>query len=250
VNIFLQLYLQISKRKFRNTFNPLGIAKKAWYLVSVPSDTMRFFRTYPLISALSKVGNVVLLMPQHLEHIRAFMKPKQFEIILYEKTPTLFSEDFKRVSVQLGDRHFHFLIELDLPANVSLPYLSNFDKRIAIYDKANFPYYNILMRNGINSLADFLGVDPNHETDLFHFYSRELKAAEKKISKPRPLLFVNGPEPVEWKGGKVVLGEDVMPDDPNIWTVLYTVDAYYGTHDAHYEFARINNKQILDSKQQ
>jgi hypothetical protein len=68
------------------------------------------------------------------------------------------------------------------------------------------------------------------------------------LNKPRPLLFVNGAEPVEWKGGKVVLGKDIMPEDPHIWTVLYAVDAYCGPEDAYYEFARINNKKMVSNK--
>lgn len=185
-------------------------------------------------------------MPKSLEHIRSLIKPKHFEIILYEKTPALFSEDFKRVSLQLGERYFHFLIELNEPANRSLPYLANFQRRIAFHHEDNFPFFNIQVKNGYQSLHEFFNIESESITDMFHFYSRDLKSIRKKLSKSRPLLFINNGEDIEWKGSKVILGKDVMPDDPNIWAVLYMIDAYHGIDDAFCEFARINGKNILD----
>jgi hypothetical protein len=213
--------------------------------VSTPNNPRDFFKAVPFLAGLNKIGNVVLLMPQDLEQIRSFMKPKQFEIIIYEKCPTLFSEDFKRVAVQLGQRYFHFLIELNKPANTSLPYLGNFQRRVSFYDRGNFPYYNILMKDGYASLSEFFNIRAHDDSDIFHFYSRDLKALEKKLRKKRPLLFVNGAEDIEWKGGKIVLGQDIMADDANIWKALYITDAYCGEKDAFYEFARLNRKKLL-----
>lgn len=248
MSIFAPLYLKLSKKRFKRQFKPLGVKKRLWHLVSVPYDAQGLFNAYPFICGLSKTANVVLLMPKKHENIRSFMKPKQFEIILYEKSPIVFSEDFKRVGVQLGDRYFHVLIELNTPANISLPYLRNFQRRISFYHKDNFPYYNIQMKDGIKSLTEFFDVKPDEEKDMFHFYSRDLKAIEKKLNKQRPLLFVNGTEEQQWKGGKVILGQDILPDDPDVWSVLYIVDAYSGLRDAHYEFARIIGKRILNEK--
>ncbi|MGD8979894.1 MAG: hypothetical protein PVH23_07470 [candidate division WOR-3 bacterium] len=245
MTIFLPLYLKLSQKRFRRPFKPLGVTKKQWYLISVPDEPKQFFQAYPFIFRLSKIGSVVLLMPKNLEHIRSLIKPKQFEIILYEKRPALFSEDYKRVSLQLGERYFHFLIELNEPANRSLPYLGNFQRRVAFYNKENFPFFNIQVKNGYKSLHEFFNIESESVTDMFHFYSRDLKSIQKKLRKSHPLLFVNDGEDVEWKGGKVVLGADIMPDDPNIWAVLYTIDAYHGVQDAFCEFARINGKEIL-----
>ena len=197
---------------------------------------------------LSRIGSAVLLMPKNLEYIRSFMKPKQFEIILYEKSPTLFSEDYKRIAVQLGERYFHFLIELNEPANISLPYLSNFQRRIAFYHAGNFPYFNIQVRNGYESLHEFFNIESEPTNDMFHFYSRNLKSLEKRLDKPRPLLFINNAEDVDWKGGKIIVGKDIMPDDQDILSVLYMIDAYHGVRDAFYEFALINSKKILDGE--
>jgi len=246
VSIFLRLYLKISKRKFQRPFKPLGTKKKLWHLVSVPHNAKDFFSAYPFLVGLSRIGSVVLLMPKQLEHIRSFMKPRQFEIIIYEKTPRVFSEDYKRVAVQLGDRYFHFLIELNTPVNFSLPYLSNFQRRISFYDTKNFPYYNIQMKHGYDSLIEFFNIETENVPDMFHFYGRDLKTIERKLDKPRPLLFVNSANEVNWKGGQVILGQDIMPNDQQVWSVLYVADAYYGVQDAFYEFARINNKKILN----
>jgi hypothetical protein len=248
MSIFLPLYLRFSQKRFRRPFKPLGMAKKQWYLISAPDDTERFFRAYPFIFRLSRIGNVVLLMPKNLEHIRSLIKPKQFDIVLYEKPPALFSEDYKRVSLQLGERYFHFLIELNEPANRSLPYLSNFQRRVAFYNEDNFPFFNIQVKNGYTSLHEFFNIEAESTEDMFHFYSRNLKSIKKKLHKARPLLFINDALDVEWKGGKVILGKDIMPDDPNIWAVLYVADAYKGIQDAFCEFARINGKEILDKE--
>lgn len=245
MSIFLPLYFRMSKKRFQQPFKPLGTTKKAWHLVSAPGDTANFFKATPFLYGLSKIANVVVLMPKTLEPLRSFMKTKQFEIIIYEKRPSLFSEDFKRVSLQLGERHFHFLIELNDPANISLPYLSNFQRRVAFYDSNNYPYYNILVKNGYASLGEFFSIEAENAKNIFHFQSRELKAFEKHLGKSRPLLFVNGGATIDWKGDRIVLGEDVMPEDPDVWKALYITDAYFGKKDAFHEFALLNNKTML-----
>ncbi|MDH4210182.1 MAG: hypothetical protein OEV79_01880 [candidate division WOR-3 bacterium] len=245
MNIFMPLYLKLSKKRFYRPFKPLGTKKKLWHLVSVPGSPAEFFRATPFLVGLSKIGSVVMLMPKNLETIRSFMKTKQFEIILYEKKPSLFSEDYKRVAVQLGNRHFHFLIELNQPANVSLPYLGNIQRRVSFFDKNIFPYYNILVKDSYTSLLEFFDIESTNGQEMFHFYSRELKTTEKNIHKSRPLLFINEATPIDWDGGSIIVGKDIMPDDPEIWKVLYIADAYYGKQDAFYEFALLHNKEIV-----
>ncbi len=245
MKIFAPLYLKISKRRFYRPFKPLGIMKKFWHLVSVPENAADFFKAVPFLMGLSRTGNVVLLMSKKLEMIRSIMKTKQFDIIIYEKPPLIFSEDYKRVAVQLDNRHFHFLIELNQPPNISLPYLGHIQKRISFYGKGVFPYYNILVKDGYTSLSEFLNVEPDNGKEMFHFYSRELKAIERKFAKKRPLLFVNEAEPIEWQGSSIVVGKDIMSEDPEVWKVLYITDAYHGRKDAFYEFALIHNKEIV-----
>lgn len=246
MSIFLPLYLKISKKRFRQAFKPLGTGKRSWHLVSAPDNTAAFFRAAPFLFGLSKIGNVVLLMHKRLEILRSFMKTKQFEIIIYEKRPSLFSEDFKRVAVQLGERRFHFLIELNQPANVSLSYLGDFQRRIAFYDKNNYPYYNILVKNGYASLTEFFAIEAEHAQNMFHFPNRELKALEKRLGKSHPLLFVNETAAIDWEGDRITLGIDIMPEDPDVWKALYVADAYFGKEGAFHEFALLNNKTVLN----
>lgn len=245
MSIFLPLYLQLSKKKFERTFKPLGMQKRILTLVSAPHEPEEFFRACPFLLGLSKIGDVVMLMPAQLEHIRSLLKPRLFEIITYEQYPKLFSNDYKRLEAQLSEKKFHFLIELNTPANVSLPYLSEFQRRMAFYDKNLFPYYNMLMKDSYNSLFEFFNLRPQGAADIFHFHSRDLKALEKKIGKSHPLLFVNGTPDIQWDGQKLVLGEDIEPEDSSIWELLFIADAYYGKQDAFYEFARLHNKKIM-----
>lgn len=245
MSIFLRLYLRISKKRFQRSFKPLGLSRKPWHLVSTPDDEAHFFQAAPFFYGLSKTGTVVLLMSKKMEHIRSFMRTKHFEIIIYEKHPRLFSEDFKRVALQLGERRFHFLVELNDPANISLPYLGDFQRRIAFYRSDNYPYYNILVKNGYASLNEFFGIEAENAQDIFHFQSRELKTVKKRLGKTHPLLFVNEAPEIEWKGDCIVLGKDIMPEDPDVWKALYTADAYSGKKDAFYEFALLNKKTVL-----
>ncbi len=245
MSILLPLYLRISKKRFHRPFEPLKIEKKPLHLVSTPVDPAEFFRAVPFLSGLSKIGNVVLLMSKNLQFIRSFMKTKQFEIIIYEKHPRLFSEDFKRVGLQLGDRHFHFLIELNNPANVSLPYLRDFKRRIAFYDNINYPYYNILVRDGYTSLNQFFGVEVEDAHNMFHFQSRELKTLAKRLGKKHPMIFINEAADMEWKGDQIILGKDILPEDPEVWKAVYMADAYSGKEDGFYEFAMLNKKTLV-----
>ncbi|UCD06324.1 MAG: hypothetical protein JSV98_03595 [candidate division WOR-3 bacterium] len=246
MKILIPLYLKLSKKKFSRSFKPLGAKRKLWHLVSVPENPAEFFKAAPFLVGLSKIGSVVMLMPKSLETIRSFMKAKQFEVILYEKKPSLFSEDYKRVAVQLGNRHFHFLIELNQPANVSLPYLGNIQRRVSFFDKSILPYYNILVKDSYASLLEFFNIQSPDGQEMFHFYSRDLKATEKKLKVSHPLLFVNEADTIDWDGNTIVVGKDIMADDPAIWKVLYGAEAYYGKQDAFYEFALLYNKEILN----
>jgi hypothetical protein len=219
--------------------------KRILSLVSAPHEPKDFFRSCPFLLGLSKISDVVLLMPAQLEHIRSLLKPRLFEIIIYEKCPKLFSVDYKRIEAQLSEKRFHFLIELNTPANVSLPYLSEVQRRVAFYDKRLFPYYNMLMKDGYNSLIEFFSIESEGTADIFHFHSRDLKSLEKRLGKSHPLLFVNGALDVKWEGQKLIVGEDAKLDDPSIWEMLFIADAYCGTQDAFYEFARLHNKTII-----
>lgn len=245
MNIFLPLYFEITKRKFYKVFRPSKIRKKTNHLISMPHNTRNFVLALPFLAALRKYGNIVLLMPETVKNIYGFLKRNIFETIFYKKPPLLFSKEYKLLKERLSKRHFHFLIELDVPANISLPYLASVENRICFYGNNNFPYYNILIRDNIRSLIEFFHIDEDNPQQLFNFYESRLKKISKKFIKKHPVLFVNAKNNVPWNGQKVIVGQDILPSDKNAYQILYLADAYYGKHDAFYEFAKIFNKEII-----
>ena len=175
------------------------------------------------------------------------MKPNVFEMIFYEEPSKLFSKEYKRLKEKLGNTGFHFLIDLNKPANISLPYLVSAEKRICFYDKNNYPYYNIMIKQNINSLVQFFDIESSDPQNLFHFYVRDLKKTLKKFKKKKPLLFINGENNITWEGDKIIVGKDILSSDPEVYKILYFSDAYYGQCDALYEFMKIFNKRIVES---
>ncbi len=246
MNIFTKLYLKTSKRRFLKTFKPLGIKKKRKFLVSTPNSIVDFLKILPFLKELRKLGTIVILVPKKLESIYRHMKPNIFETIFYEEPSGIFTEEYKKLKKQLTDRHFHFLIELNRPANISLPYLTLTDKRICFYEKNNFPYYNIMFKNDLNPLNEFFNIKRSSPKSLFRFNLRESKKLLKQINKKRPLLFVNGKDKVSWNGDQIVVGKDISASDPNIYSILYGCDAYHGQHDAIYEFAKMFKTKIVE----
>ena len=246
MNIFLPLYLRITKKRFIKRFHPFRITKKPSHLISVPSDHRDFLRALNFLGGLRNSGKVLILMPRTLISIYRLLKHNIFQSIFYDKSPLLFSKEYKILKGQLGQRRFNFLIELNVPANISLPYLVSAERRICFGEKNNFPYYNILIKDGINTLSTFFKIKESNTQDLFRFNTRSLKKIEKKFNKNRPLLFVNNKENINWDGDKMIVGEDVSPSDAEAYETLYLSDAYCGDHDAFYEFAKIFNKKIIE----
>lgn len=246
MSIFLPLYLKMTRSRFRRQFNPVGDAGKHAYLVSMPNEAAGLVRALPFVSALIKTGSVVLLVPGNLKDLFSIIRVKKYEIIFYDKRPTVFSDDYRRLRERLAERKFDFLIELSTPPNTSLPHLCDIERRVTFFDTDILPYYNILIKHGYASLKQFLGIGDECTREIFHFPSRDLRSVEKKLDKARPLLFMNAHDPVGWEGGRIVLGTDVMPDDPVVWKMLYLADAYCGARDVFYEFAVINGKKIIN----
>jgi hypothetical protein len=187
-------------------------------------------------------------MPKTLQTIYRFIKRNTFQTIFYEKTPALFSKEHTTLKEQLSKKHFNVLIELNVPANIALPYFVPAEKRICLCEKNNFPYYNILIRDGFNALGEFFQIKKSNPQDMFQFRASSLKKLSKKFDKKRPLLFVNTEIDTKWDGYKLQIGKDVSQTDARAYEMLYLADAYYGEHDAFYEFAKIFNKKIVAPK--
>ncbi len=247
MNIFATMYLKLSRNRFRKPFKPLGIKKNRTFLISAPRDISPFIQALAFIAGLRKMGSIVLLTPKNLETIYQFLKPNIFETIFYDKPSIIFSKEYNELKHQLHNKHFHFLIELNKPANISLPYLISAEKRICFYDENNFPYYNIMMKNSVTSLNEFFNIKTTNPQNLFRFYKRSLNKLLKKYNKKSPLLFINGEDYVSWDGDKIIVDENISSSDPQIYEILYFCDAYYGKSDMFYEFAKTFNKRILTS---
>ncbi len=213
--------------------------------MSLPGQLIHLLKYIPFLAALRKKGRVMLLASEGLREFCRFLKPKLFDIIYYNEAIRLFSEPFKRLKKELDGKSLDYLIELNHPANLYLPYLINPQRRITFYEENYFPYYNILIKGGIGSLIQFLGLRKTAPGSIFQFRKRETKRILKGLDKKSPLLFINGDSEIEWDGSKIVLGRDIPEQDPLRFSVLFAADAYYGKRDGLYEFARLFNKRIV-----
>ncbi len=246
MKIFTPLYLKTTKNRFLKPFHPLQTAKKPNFLVSAPFRPTDFLRALPLLGGLRDCGHVTMLMPKNLEGIYRIMKHNIFNVIFYDEPLVIFSCSHKLIKSELEKKHFENLIEMNVPANISLPYLVDVEKRICFCSTKNFPYYNILAKDGINTLFEFFHIEARNPQELFRFNASDLRRFEKSFDKKRPWLFINSLDDIEWPGDKIVVDKDVSTLEPNAYEALYLADAYYGKQDAFFELARIFEKKIIE----
>jgi len=244
VNIIQSLYLRLSRNEFIKSFKPIGYEKNANYLVSVPRNAKDFIKSLSFLAGLKKTGRVVLLLPKTFGDLIDLFKSDLFETIYYENAPTIFSQEFKILKNLLKKRNFNSLIELNVPANISLPYLVDVKRRISFYDEKIFPYYNILVKGDASAMNDFFQFRKMNPQILFKFHISESKKILKKLNKKKPLLFVNGDNDIQWEGAKFILGKDSLSIN-EIYKILYLCNTYYGKDDEFCEFARIFDKKII-----
>ncbi len=245
MKIFTPVYLKTSKNKFKKKFRPLGSKKKADFFVSLPDNLTGLLKYIPFIAGLKKKGTVKLLSPQTLADILELIKPKLFEIIYYQKPIRLFTEPFKQLKKRFINQNFHYLIDLNNPANLHLPYLINSERRITFYDKPYFPYYNILIKDGIESLRQFLKIPGAKPDRIFKFQKRETKKILKELKKKSPLLVINDGQEIEWEGDRILIGREIPEQGTLRFQILSVADAYYGKKDELHQFARLLKKKIL-----
>ena len=245
MSLFTNIYLGFSKRRFLKPFNPLSKKARGNFLVSVPSQATEFLKVMPYIAALKKIGNIVMIVPQHHETICSFIKPNKFEIIFYVIPPRVLSKEHDELKKHLGKKSFQHIIELNRPANISLPYLTAAEKRICLYDRTKFPYYNIMLRDNIESLCDLFAIKKYTARRIFTFCLRGIKSTMKKHKKRRPLLFVNGTDKIDWQGDTITMGKDMSADSPEAYRLLVAADAYCGKNDVFYELAKMFSKEII-----
>ena len=243
--MFTNIYLGLSKKKFLKPFQPISKKKRRNFLISAPSKKSEFLRILPYIAGLKKYGNIVILAANQHKILCDFIKSNNFTFIFYDTLPRVLSKEHKALKEQLQGQRFHYIIELNRPADISLVYLTDVERRIAFYDKEKFPYYNIMLRNSIDSLCDFFAIRKTDQKKLLKFNSRDIKNALKKYNRKNPLLFVNHEDTITWQGDKIIIGKDVTADNPEAYKLLIGADAYCGKHDEFFELAKMMNKEII-----
>lgn len=252
MNIFRSIYLKTLKHKFYRPFKPLGIKRKDNFVISVPYGIKDFFKTLPFLGGMRKLGNVILLAPERFVPYLKIFKTNIFQTVYWTNFPKVLTNEYEFLKKELRNYQCNWLIELNTNANLALPTLIDVEKRIAFYNKKNFPYYNILIKEGIETLVSFFQISVVDPVTLFKFNKLELKAIEKKMPNERPLLFFNQTEikkeieDIKWSGGVVIHNKDKDKDMiEKACEKLYLCDAYYGPDDEFCELARIFKKEII-----
>lgn len=246
MNFLKSFYLSISKHRFTKKFKPLGYKKRRRLLVSLPADASGFVKILPFVHGLSRHGSLVTLVPHTVDPICQGVKTDKWEIIIYKSPTDILSKEHRRVKELLAKKKFHYLIELNKPANRALAYLSDVPKRICFYDETSFPYYNIMIKDSVDAFGQFFNVQASTAKQIFRFIIGERKNFLTHLGKKRPLLFVNGVTQIGWKDDTLIVGKDISPSDPEIYEALYFADAYCGKRDVFYEFAKLCDKQIME----
>lgn len=243
-SMFTSLYLKLSKRRFLKTFKPLGPAKKRTFMVSVPLATHTMEATFNFLQGLARSGVINLLIPKDLEQLYRILPQRKFNFLTYTYPLRLFSKDYSSIKEQLNGKQCQYLIELNTPANIHLPYLSMIQKRMCFYDENAYPYYNILVKGGFASLLEFLSIPKSHRKKV-KFSQKQQHEVLKKFNKKKPLLFVNGLDLPPWNGDTVIVGKEISVQDQDSYILLSACDAYTGAQDIFYDFARFLKKRIL-----
>jgi len=245
MNIAQSLYIRANKKRFAKNFKPIGIKKRANYLISPPSAVTGFLTWLPFLGELHSLGHIIMIASRTLEPVLKIIKPNLFESIFYDKPLTVLTKEFDRVKASLAGKTFTYLIELNSPANLSLPFLTDLERRITFYNTGYFPYYNILFKDDTKGFTSYFPVKAEEPIHYLKLPAAELKKMSKDINKKHPLLFVNGRAPAAWDGDLIIPDRKVTPVT-DIYKLLCICDAYCGADDEFGRLARILNKQIIN----
>lgn len=252
MNIIRNIYLKATRYKLHKPFNPLGLKRKEKFLISTPVKVKDFLKMLPFLGGIRKLGEVILLAPQSFAPFIRIFKAKIFQSIYWSNVPEVLTREFDFLKKELEIYNCTWLIELNQNANLALPSLINVERRVAFYNTKNFPYYNILIKDGIESLINFFQISAIEPEMLFKFNKIELKNISKSLPVEHPLLFVNTgenksfvkPKSLEWTGS-MVLANKPGDDIELLCKKLYLCDAYYGPDDEFCELAKIFKKELL-----
>lgn len=250
MNLIRNLYLKTQRHKFYRPFKPIGIGRRESFFIAPAENIKEFFKALPFIAGIRKLGSVMLFVPEvFMPYIKNF-RVNYFQIIFYKEFPQVLTREFDILKNEIKKISFNWLIELNHRANLNLPNLVNAEKRVTFYDKKNFPYYNILIKGGIEALVNFFQISLVDPVSLFKFNKLELKGILKGLPQEQPRLFFNeadkGAEELErlkWQGGIVYHKKN--DDIEKGLKELYLCDAYFGPDDEFCEIAKIFKKEII-----
>ena len=245
MSIFTDLKMTWQKRKLGKQFHPLGLKKRRTIVVSVPSASEQVMDTLAFLNGLKTWGQVIVLIPACVHYIYTWLSKRYFIDLVYPKPVRRFGKEIKPLELQLSDRRIHFLIELNKPVNLSLPFMTNAEKRICFFDDATFPYYNIMMKDGYTSLHEFFNVKKFDPVKAISFAKSTKSQVRKAYHKRKPLCLVNGTAPSTWTGDTIILDKDIPRAHPDVLPLLHCADAYCGARDVLYDFARAYRKEIV-----
>jgi hypothetical protein len=245
MSIFTGLKMIWQKRKLGKRFHPLGMRKRRTFVVSVPAASEQVMDTLSFLDGLKAWGQVIVLVPSCIHYIYTWLSKRYFTELVYPKPARRFGKEMTSLQQQLADREIHFLIELNKPVNLSLPFLTNAEKRMCFFDGANFPYYNIMMKDGYISLHEFFSIRKSDPVKAISYAKRTKSQMRKAYGRRKPLCLVNGTVPATWSGDTIILGKDIPRTHPDVLCLLYCADAYSGAQDILYEFARAYKKEII-----
>lgn len=245
------IYLKTVQHKFYKPFKPLGIKRSDKFIIAPSQKTKEFLKTLSFLAGIRKLGSVFLLVPEKfLSYIKMF-KPDYFQIFFYKEIPRPLTREFDFLKKELNKISYTWLIDLNPVANLNLPNLVTAEKRVAFYDRKNFPFYNILIKGGIESLINFFHLPSIDPLSLFKFNKLELRSISKELPSGKPRLFYNQIEDkidelqkLQWQGS-VVHHINNYDDLEKSLKKLYLCDAYLGPEDEICEMARIFKKEIV-----
>lgn len=220
--------------------------KRRTFLVSVPNEHTKIMTTLSLLGGLQTWGKMILLVPHAIEIFYYWLPEKHYTKIIYAKPARFFGKEAKALRQQLQGYQINFLVELNTPVNISLPDLVTAEKRICFYDMKNYPYYNIMMKDGYVSLHEFFSIKRADPGRVLRFTSGTKSQVRTAYGKCKPLCFVNGTIPPHWKGDTVVLGQDIPATHHDTLSLLNCADAYCGHRDIFHDFAKAFKKTIID----
>jgi len=246
MSIFDRLQVALSKKNFQRQFHPLGLKKRRTLLVSVPSEPAQIMTTLSFLGGLKKWGQIIALIPHAVHQFYYWLPKKYYTTIVYENPGRYLGKEKKILRQQLQGHTIHFLVELNSLVNLSFPNLSVIEKRICFYDMKNYPYYNIMMKDGFSALHEFFDIKRANPAKVVSFSGHSKTKVRTAYGKRKPLCLVNGPLPPEWAGDTIVVGKDIPATHPDILCLLYFSEAYYGKRDILYEFACVFKKKIVD----